>query len=289
MNRKNRIFTIIVLLSLFIFEYNNMLFAANNRKNSNLKKQKAQDNNIASQGAVVYVFPADTEKQSFKPVKRVLTGIFTEKRQKKALEADKKESEKKEKLELKEAPPRTLNAKTIAWITPMGICYHDPTNNCLNILDRLWVEEKKEIVGLEPCPDCFKKINKIPEFIKKEPGNLEIAEANALLMNNDFIEWAKSKLPIKDMNFISSTKLLVFPSVDMASVGMYELAIQVQNAYLRKTWRVIEVQVKSNPEVTEYVSSFSPSSILLGVNKTKPVNDTNQSVKKEPRKPRLFR
>lgn len=211
----------------------------------------------------VYVFPVETEKQPFKPVKRVLTGIFTDKQQKKALAEDKAKAEKNAELKKKEIAPRKLNAKTIAWITPMGFYYHDPLNNCLKVEQPIWVEDKKELLGLEPCPDCFKKRNIIPAFIKEEAGNFDIAKADALLINSEFIDWVKERLPIRDMSFISGSKALISSKNEMAKIGLYNLALETQNAYLRQTWRVIEVQARMEDDKPLYLSSFDKEAIQV--------------------------
>ncbi len=54
------------------------------------KPVKTQQETVASQSAVVFVFPVDIEKQPFKPVERVITGIFINKQQ------DEKEKNKEE-------------------------------------------------------------------------------------------------------------------------------------------------------------------------------------------------
>ncbi len=278
-----------ILISNFIILPSLTSFAAKKNSKANKSTQK-QEETSSNSSSVIYVFPVETEKKPYKPVKRVITGIFTNKQQEKAEEEDKAKATEKEKVQAREIPPRTLNERTIAWITPMGIYYHDPNNNCLNSNERTWAEENKELVGLEPCPSCFKNQNKTPAFIKKQFGNLDVADSGHLLLNNEFISWAKERFPVKDISFISGTKILAYPTLDMTSKGMYQLAIELQGAYLRQTWRVAEVQVKSNPDVVEYVSSFSPNSELLGVVKNKEQADskaTSESTK-APRKPRLF-
>ncbi len=280
----NNKYLIAIFLSLFMVQpVINIYGAKESTKNSKSSPKQAGN---SSSNAEVYVFPADTEKQPFKPVKRVITGIFSNKQQKKALEDQKSKEKGNEVIQPRPVAPRTLNAKTIAWTTPMGIYYHDPNNNCSNANERNWAEENKELVGLEPCPDCFKRSFKIPEFIKKQFGNIEIADSEHLLLNNEFIEWAKTRLPVKDMNFISGDKLLAYPSLDMSSLGMHQLATELEKAYLKQTWRVIEVQVKSNPNVVEYVSSFHPTAELLGVVKNKETeNKTSTQSAKSSKKP----
>lgn len=233
------------------------------------KKSKASakknEQPVASEPkAEVYVFPVETEKPAYKPVDRVLTGIFTQKQQEKAVEEEKAKALTGQEIKKREAPKRTLNEKTIAWTTPMNIYYHDPMNNCLKVDERNWAEENSELVGLEPCPDCFKKRDMVPAFIKKQCGNLDIAEAKDLLVNSKFIEWAKERMPVKDLSFISGSKMLIIPQLDMTSKGMHQLAKEAERAYLRQTWRVIEVQVKSDSDISQYVSSFSPEATLLG-------------------------
>ncbi|MBQ2591734.1 MAG: hypothetical protein II567_00455 [Candidatus Riflebacteria bacterium] len=288
MKKINNIFTI-VFIGLLILQSNCSLEAAKKSSKTSNKQQSQQKNDASSDSSVIYVFPVDADKKPFKPVKRVLTGIFTEKQQSKAVAEEKEKNSEGGKLQRKEIPPRKLNEKTIAWVNTNSIYYHDPYNNCLNIKERSWAEDKKELLGLEPCPDCFKKLNKTPEFIKKESAAFDVADSDKLLLNADFIEWIKKRFPVEDMNFISGTKLLAYPNLDMTSKGMHQLAIEIQNAYLRQTWRVIEVIVKSKPDVVPYVSSFSPTSELLGVTKNKLTdNDDKNKNYKEPKKPRLF-
>ncbi len=288
MKKINNIFTI-VFIGLLILQSNCSLEAAKKTSKTSNKQQSQQKNDASSDSSVIYVFPVDADKKPFKPVKRVLTGIFTEKQQSKAVAEDKEKASEGGKLQRKEIPSRKLNEKTIAWVNTNSIYYHDPYNNCLNIKERSWAEDKKELLGLEPCPDCFKKLNKTPEFIKKMSAAFDVADSDKLLLNADFIEWIKKRFPVEDMNFISGTKLLAYPNLDMTSKGMHQLAIEIQNAYLRQTWRVIEVIVKSKPDVVPYVSSFSPTSELLGVTKNKLTgNDDKNKNYKEPKKPRLF-
>ena len=285
----NKLFNILFIGIMVLFS-DCCLEAAKKSSKTVQKQQAQQKNEVSNQSSVIYVFPVDSDKKEFKPVKRVLTGIFTQKQQSKAQEEEKEKASESGKLQLREVAPRKLNEKTIAWINSNSIYYHDPQNNCLNIKERSWAEDKKELLGLEPCPDCFKKLNKTPEFIKKESAAFDVAESDKLLLNADFVEWIKKRFPVEDMTFISGTKLLAYPNLDMTSKGMHQLAIEIQNAYLRQTWRVIEVIVKSNPDVVPYVSSFSTTGELLGVSKSKlSDNDEKNKNYKEPRKPRLFK
>ncbi len=272
--KKINLFFILFLIGLINLQSNQSFAAKKNNSNSTKTKQ-TQKNDNTSQSSVIYVFPVEQGKQPFKPVKRVITGIFTNKQQEKALEEDKENAEKAGTIQKREKPPRTLNEKTIAWITPMGLYYHDPQNNCLNIKERSWVEERKEILGLEPCPDCFKKLNKTPEYIKKYSANFDVASADKLLDNSQFLEWIKDRQPVKDINFISGTKLIAYPNLDLSTHQMHQMAIEIQNAYMRQTWRIIEVWVKSKPDVVQYVSSFSPTAELHGVKKDKTTPDSS--------------
>ena len=285
----NKLFNIL-FVGILVLLSDCCLEAAKKNTKAVQKQQTQQKNEVSSQSSVIYVFPVDADKKPFNPVKRVLTGIFTEKQQSKAVAEEKEKALEGGKLQRKEMAPRKLNEKTIAWVNSNSIYYHDPQNNCLNIKERSWAEDPKELLGLEPCPDCFKKLDKTPDFIKKISAAFDVASADKLLLNSDFIEWIKKRFPVEDMDFISGTKLLAYPNLDMTSKGMHQLAIEIQNAYLRQTWRVIEVIVKANPEVVPYVSSFSPTSELLGVSKDKlSDNDEKNKNYKEPRKPRLFK
>ncbi|MBQ3644415.1 MAG: hypothetical protein II961_07435 [Candidatus Riflebacteria bacterium] len=272
--KKINLFFILFLVGLISLQSNQSFAAKKNNSNSTKTKQ-TQKNDNTSPSSVIYVFPVEQEKQPFKPVKRVITGVFTNKQQEKALEEDKENAQKAGVIQKREIPPRTLNEKTIAWITPMGLYYHDPQNNCLNIKERSWIEERKEILGLEPCPDCFKKLNKTPEYIKKYSANYDVASADKLLDNSQFIEWIKDRQPVKDINFISGTKLIAYPNEELTTHQMHQMAIEIQNAYMRQTWRIIEVWVKSKPDVVQYVSSFSPTAELHGVRKSSPASDSS--------------
>lgn len=272
--KKINMFFILFLVGLISLQSNQSFAAKKNNSNSTKTKQ-TQKNDNTSPSSVIYVFPVEQEKQPFKPVKRVITGVFTNKQQEKALEEDKENAQKAGVIQKREIPPRTLNEKTIAWITPMGLYYHDPQNNCLNIKERSWIEERKEILGLEPCPDCFKKLNKTPEYIKKYSANYDVASAEKLLDNSQFIEWIKDRQPVKDINFISGTKLIAYPNKELTTHQMHQMAIEIQNAYMRQTWRIIEVWVKSKPDVVQYVSSFSPTAELHGVRKSNAASDSS--------------
>mgnify|MGYP003289884697 CR=1 FL=1 len=231
---------------------------------------KADTEKKASESGSVYVFPTDAEKRPFKPARRVLTGIFTEEKQNDAIDEKKKALEANNTIEKKAPVVKVKNEKTIAWRTETGFYYHDPDNNCLNSNEQQWIEDKIEICGLEPCADCFKAQNKVPGFIMKESGNLDLSKANELMANSQFIDWARSHLPIKDISIISSTKLIVYPELELTENGLHQLAKDAQAAYLRHTWRVIEVNAKNKTDDLLYVSSFTKAPSFMGAADEKP-------------------
>ena len=51
------------------------------KSSKTVKQTNVQQETVASNSAVIYVFPVNIEKQTFKPVERVITGIFINKQQ----------------------------------------------------------------------------------------------------------------------------------------------------------------------------------------------------------------
>lgn len=147
-------------------------------------------------------------------------------------------------------------AATIAWMTEGGIIYHDPFLECATGTERVWIDDIKDLSGLAPCEECFIKTAQAPEFIRKESGGLDLASASELLTNQQFLVWAGERLPIKNPGFITTRRLLVYPKMEMTEAGLRQLAKEVEMAYRRHTWRVIEVIVKKSDTDTDSISSF---------------------------------
>ncbi len=224
------------------------------------KKAKTTKTAVSAPKSEVYVFPVETEKQPYKPARRVITGIFSQKQQKKA-EPAKEESQ----LERKARGPKKYSDKTIAWTSAVSLFYHDPKNRCIMASDTTWIEDMREIVGLDPCPDCFIKRDAIPTFIEKESGMLDLSTAGNRMNHEQFTSWAKTNLEISKIDFISSKKVLVYPKAELGDKGLYQLAKEVQRAYLRHAWKVIEVNAKNQPDEVGYISSFADDAKKYGV------------------------
>ena len=198
------------------------------------KKAEEKKDNLNS---IIYVFPTEPENNKESSDKTVMTGIFKDKIFEKKSEPKKKVSPKEKEQNINVLPLKKVSDETIAWTNLLSSYYHDPFNNCQNTEDRTMTDNKEDIVGLEPCPDCFKKRQITPKFIQKEFENKEIADANNLMINSEFVEWISQRLPIKEMTFISGTMLLVYPNLEMTNKGLYQLAIKIQ---------IIELLFKQN-------------------------------------------
>ena len=61
---------------------------------------------------------------------------------------------------------------------------------------------------------------------------------------------------MKNPSFLSTRKLLVYPSLEVTENGMRQLVREVELAYRRQTWKVIEVAGKMNEIDTKIFSSF---------------------------------
>ena len=246
---------ITVISLLFLTFFTSIAYSAKISKKAEEKKENLK--------SIVCIFPTETQKLNQSTENKVMTGVFKEeifeRKSESKVKDNKIESGKEKKQKIEVLPIKKINDETIAWINLLSSYYHDPYNNCQNIEDRVMIDNKEDIVGLEPCPDCFKKRKIIPKFIQKEFEDSEIADSNHLMINSEFIKWISERLPIKEMNFISGTMVKVYANLEMTNKGLYQLALKIQDAYLQKTWRVIEVQVKLNPTSNKYVSSFSDS------------------------------
>lgn len=205
-----------------------------------------------------YVFPLTSKKR--KPTARaekILTGVFSAHDEVKVVKTGKELPDKLDFTDTQgEKRSKPKNGDTIAWITREGIAYHDPFLDCASGSERIWVSSINELSGLLPCEECFKKNNQAPGFISKESGGLDLASAAALLSNGDFLVWAQNRLPIRNPGFISSQKLMVYPKMEMTDNGLHQLAREIELAYRRHTWKVIEVIGKKSETDTGSVSSF---------------------------------
>ncbi len=205
------------------------------------------------------IFPVRSRNRRLKPrADRILTGIFSGRED--SADGLIPAEESYTSVTRKRQPVRQKTAATIAWKTDAGIVYHDPFLECSSATERIWVDNIKDLSGLEPCSECFIKTAHAPEFIIKESGGLDLASASELLSNQQFLAWAGERLPIKNPGFISSRRLLIYPKMEMTENGLRQLAKEVEMAYRRHTWRVIEVIAKTSETDTESVSSFGEES-----------------------------
>ena len=193
---------------------------------------------------------------------RILTGIFSGREE--AGESLVPAEETYVNIPRSRQPVKQKSAATIAWMNEGGIIYHDPFLECATGNDRVWVDDVKDLSGLAPCEQCFINTAHAPEFIIKESGGLDLASASELLTNQQFLAWAAERLPIKNPGFISTRRLLVYPKMEMTDTGLNQLAKEVEMAYRRHTWRVIEVIVKKSETDTDSISSFGDDSEKSG-------------------------
>jgi len=201
------------------------------------------------------VFPTRPQRKVPRPrAERILTGIFS------GREEIVDDSAVTEDIYVNTPRrPRSVSQKTaatIAWMTEGGITYHDPFLECATGTERVWLDDVKDLSGLAPCEECFIKTAHAPEFIQKESGGLDLASASELLTNQQFLVWAGERLPIKNPGFISTRRLLIYPKMEMTEAGLRQLAKEVEMAYRRHTWRVIEVIAKKSETDTDSISSF---------------------------------
>lgn len=201
------------------------------------------------------VFPTHPQRKIKRPqAERILTGIFSGREE--TVESPASLEDAYMQLPANRHPPRQKTADTIAWMTDGGLVYHDPFLECATGTDRVWVDDIRDLSGRAPCEECFIKTAHAPEFIRKESRGLDLASASELLTNQQFLAWAGERLPIKNPGFISTRRLLIYPKMEMTDVGLRQLAKEVEMAYRRHTWRVIEVIVKKSETDTDSISSF---------------------------------
>lgn len=209
--------------------------------------------------AECYIFPlVGRERKPSPKGKKILTGVFSGKNEEHVLSSEEEElvqSNRNKTLEKKRKKTKK-DANTIAWITTGALLYHDPFLECASGTDRIWISTTKDLCGLQPCEECFKKNAHAPGFIVKESGGIDIASAAALLSNEDFLVWAQERLPIKNPGFISSEKLMIYPKMEMTDNGLLQLARETEQAYRRHTWKTIEVVGKKSATDTADISSF---------------------------------
>ena len=83
------------------------------KSSKTVKPTNIQQQTVASNSAVVYVFPVNLEKQPFKPVERVITGIFINKQKdekdKENNQSNKNTEVNKDKKENKVITPNSSN------------------------------------------------------------------------------------------------------------------------------------------------------------------------------------
>ncbi|EKD83802.1 MAG: hypothetical protein ACD_39C00443G0004 [uncultured bacterium] len=207
----------------------------------------------------VMIFPTRSHRSGLRPrAERILTGIFSGHEDDESVLMP--EEEPYTPVSRHRVPARAKTAETISWIDKSGTAYHDPFLECAAGSDRLWVDNVQDLCGLAPCDECFIKTAHVPEFISKESGGLDLASASALLTNQEFLAWAVERLPIKNPGFISTRRLLIYPKMEMTNNGLEQLAKEVEIAYRRHTWRVIEVVVKKSETDTDDISSFGEES-----------------------------
>jgi len=229
-------------------------------KNRKKSSKPSADQKIAEQKPETYVFPVDPGRaRPFKPAEKVLTGVFTGKgKEPAALESKAYDGlPSSDSAAGKKVVSRKKTAESISWVTRDGQYYHDPLLDlCASATDMIWINDHTGLCGLEPCRECFIKTAHVPEFIKKESGGLELATAGVLLDNAAFLRWLVEKIPVKNPAFLSTRKLLVYPSLEVTENGMRQLVREVELAYRRQTWKIIEVAGKMNELDTRIFSSF---------------------------------
>lgn len=206
----------------------------------------------------IIVFPTRTHKPILRPqAERVLSGIFSNRQEDEGGALPQEDSYTSLN---KHRPAKQKNGDSIAWINEGGIVYHDLFLECKTGSERVWVDNVQDLCGLAPCEECLIKTAQVPGFIKKESGGLDLASATGLLSNQEFLVWASERLPIKNPGFISSRRLLIYPKMEMTDNGLLQLAKEIEMAYRRHTWRVVEVIVKKSETDNTSISSFGKES-----------------------------
>ncbi len=210
--------------------------------------------------AEIRIFSAKPQrKRKLQPAEKVLSGVFSGRPSSEvaSLPSLLPASESADSSE--RSFSRRKTETSVAWVGNNSLEFHDPYLDCgkASGSERIWVNGVKELCGLDPCDECFFKTNHPPAFIKKESGGLDLASAATLLDNKSFIDWIEKHLPVKNPSFLSTRKLLIYPKLEMTRKGLWQLAKEVEFAYRRHTWRVIEVMAKQSEIDTQSISSFA--------------------------------
>ncbi|MBU1107616.1 MAG: hypothetical protein KKB51_13175 [Candidatus Riflebacteria bacterium] len=206
----------------------------------------------------IMIFPTRSRKSVVRPrAERILSGIFSGRQE---AESDILPTEESYTPLMKQRPVKQKAANTIAWINEGGAVYHDPFLECATGSERVWIDNVQDLCGLAPCEECFMKTAQAPEFIRKESGGLDLASATGLLSKQEFLIWASERLPLKNPGFITTQRLLIYPKMEMTDNGLLQLAREVEMAYRRHTWQVIEVIAKKSETDTGSISSFGEDS-----------------------------
>ncbi len=245
--------TIVIILSLVIFP------SETQGKSKARKGIKAAAGNEEKKPEII-IFPVEPGRpRAYKPAEKVLTGVFSGSGKKESAVMNKDENKPTEgSSEAKKTVSRKKTADSIAWVTKDGLRYHDILLNlCASETEMIWINDRSVLCGLEPCPECFIKTSHVPEFIKIESGGLELATAGVLLDNSQFIKWLVERIPVKNPSFLSTRKLLIYPALEVTENGLKQLVREVELAYRRHTWKVIEVVGKMNELDTNVISSFN--------------------------------
>ena len=207
----------------------------------------------------IVIFSTRSRNSAPRPrAERILTGIFSGREEGESGLMPTEESYTP--VIKRRLPAKQKTANAIAWMTEGGIVYHDLLLECKGSGEKLWIDNIQELSGLAPCEECFIKTAHAPEFIVKESGGLDLASASGLLSNQEFLVWASERLPIKTPGFITTRRLLIYPKMEMTDNGLLQLAKEVEMAYRRHTWRVIEVIAKKSETDTGSISSFQEES-----------------------------
>ncbi|NCB37313.1 MAG: hypothetical protein EOM80_00955 [Erysipelotrichia bacterium] len=200
-----------------------------------------------------YVFPVTApRRRPAGKVERILTGVFDQKGLRESTQQKTDVPDVEEKLQ----KTSQKMSDSIAWVTTLAFDYHAPFLSCESAGEKVWVSSIKDLCGFSPCETCFIKPGRVPEFIQNECGGLDLASSSALLTNEAFQLWAVENLPVVNPSFISLRKLQVYPKTQMSDAGLKELAREVELAYRRHTWKVIEVVVKKSETDPGLISSF---------------------------------
>ncbi len=224
------------------------------------KKKAASSVNQKPQKAESYIFPVDGKKKDpdGKPF-QVFSGTYIGNSSKPAPK-EKNEIKKfdfsQEEIERIKTEKAEKDKAIIAWTQNGDTCFHDPFLACKDAEKKVNLIDVSQLAGLDPCENCFLKTNHAPEFILNESGGLDIASATTLLSEKEFLTWMKSHLPIKEANYITSNKIMVYAKNEMTKNGLKQLAGEVAKAHRRHRWKVVEVMAKNSEESLEFENSF---------------------------------